>query len=127
MDMNNLIKSVEKIDDYTVKFTLNQPEAPFLANLGMDFASIMSAEQADALMAAGTPELLDQQPVGTGPFQLVAYQKDAVIRYKANPDYREGKAAIEIGRAPCRERVCQYVEISVGAESLEKKIKNNII
>lgn len=95
MDMNNLIKSVEKIDDYTVKFTLNQPEAPFLANLGMDFASIMSAEQADALMAAGTPELLDQQPVGTGPFQLVAYQKDAVIRYKANPDYWEGKAAID--------------------------------
>src|SRR3546814_3863526 len=67
----------------------------FLANLGMDFASIMSAEQADALMAAGTPELLDQQPVGTGPFQLVAYQKDAVIRYKANPDYWEGKAAID--------------------------------
>ncbi len=95
MDMNKLIKSVEKIDDYTVKFTLNQPEAPFLANLGMDFASVMSAEQADALMAAGTPELLDQQPVGTGPFQLVAYQKDAVTRYKANPDYWEGKAAID--------------------------------
>ena len=95
MDMQNLIKSVEKVDDMTVKFTLNQPEAPFLANLGMDFASIMSAEQADAMMAAGTPEQLDLTPVGTGPFQLVAYQKDAVIRYKANPDYWAGKAAID--------------------------------
>ncbi len=65
--------------------TLNRPEAPFIANLGMDFASIMSAEYADKLMAAGTPEQLDQKPVGTGPFSFVAYQKDAVIRYKAQP------------------------------------------
>src|SRR3546814_16769852 len=30
-------------------------------------------------------------------------------------------AAIEIGRASCRERVCQYVSISVVAVSLKKK------
>src|SRR3546814_20780686 len=30
-------------------------------------------------------------------------------------------AAVEIGRASCRERVCQYVVISVGAGSLKKK------
>src|SRR3546814_18302944 len=29
--------------------------------------------------------------------------------------------ADEIGRASCRERVCQYVLIAVGAESLKKK------
>ena len=28
-------------------------------------------------------EQLNQQPIGTGPFQFVAYQQDAVIRYKA--------------------------------------------
>src|SRR3546814_11133305 len=28
---------------------------------------------------------------------------------------------IQIGRASCRERVCQYVEMSVGAGSLKKK------
>src|SRR3546814_14805683 len=31
----------------------------------------------------------------------------------------------QIGRASCRERVCQYVEISVGAVSLKKKKKIN--
>src|SRR3546814_12039733 len=31
--------------------------------------------------------------------------------------------AIEIGRASCRERVCQYVEISVVAGTLKKKNK----
>src|SRR3546814_16077712 len=31
---------------------------------------------------------------------------------------------LEIGRASCRERVCQYVEISVGAGPLKKKHEN---
>jgi dipeptide transport system substrate-binding protein len=61
----------------------------------MDFASIHSKEYADKMMAAGIPATIDQKPVGTGPFQLVAYQKDAVIRYKAHPDYWAGKAAID--------------------------------
>ncbi len=95
MDMPNLLKSVEKVDDYTVRFTLNVPEAPMIANLAMDFASILSAEYADKMMAAGTPEKVDLDPVGTGPYQLVAYQKDAVIRYKAHPDYWAGKAKID--------------------------------
>ncbi len=95
MSMPDLLKDVVKVDDYTVKFILNRPEAPMIANLGMDFASIFSAEYADAMMKAGTPEKVDLNPVGTGPFQLVAYQKDAVIRYKAHPDYWAGKAAID--------------------------------
>src|SRR3546814_18342894 len=32
----------------------------------------------------------------------------------------------KIGRASCRERVCQYVSISVVAVSLKKKISNNM-
>ena len=95
MDMPNIIKSIEKVDDHTVRFVLSVPEAPFIANLGMDFASIHSAEYAEQMNAAGTPEKADLEPVGTGPFQLVAYQKDAVIRYKAHPDYWAGKAKID--------------------------------
>lgn len=95
MSMPDLIKDIVKVDDYTVKFILTRPEAPMIANLGMDFASIHSAEYASKMAAAGTPEKIDLDPVGTGPFQLVAYQKDAVIRYKAHADYWEGKAAID--------------------------------
>ena len=47
MGFPDLIKSVEKVDDLTVKFVLNRPEAPFIADLGMDFASILSKEYAD--------------------------------------------------------------------------------
>lgn len=95
MSMPDLIKDIVKVDDHTVKFVLNRVEAPMVANLAMDFASIHSAEYAALMLKAGTPEKLDLEPVGTGPFQLVAYQKDAVIRYKANPSYWAGKAAID--------------------------------
>ncbi|HMK82058.1 MAG TPA: ABC transporter substrate-binding protein [Xanthobacteraceae bacterium] len=95
MGMPKLLKSVEKLDDYTVRITLNQPEAPFLSDLAMAFAAIQSKEYADAMLKAGTPEKLDQDPIGTGPFYLVQYQKDAVIRYKAFADYWGGKAKLD--------------------------------
>jgi len=95
MDMGNLIKDIVKVDDYTVKFVLNRTEAPFVANLAMDFASITSAEYADQKAKAGDKEGYDHKPVGTGPFQFVNYKKDAVIRYAANPDFFRGKAPID--------------------------------
>jgi dipeptide transport system substrate-binding protein len=61
----------------------------------MDFASILSKEYADQLEASGNRDDLNQRPVGTGPFQWVIYQKDALIRYKANPDYWGGKQPID--------------------------------
>ncbi|MDQ0455839.1 ABC transporter substrate-binding protein [Rhizobium paknamense] len=87
MGFPELIKSIEKVDDLTVKFVLNRPEAPFLANIAMPFASIVSKEYADKLKADGKMEQLNQMPVGTGPFTFVAYQQDAVIRFQKNADY----------------------------------------
>ena len=95
MGFPDLIKSIEKVDDMTVKFTLNHSEAPFIADLAMDFASIMSKEYADQLEKNGQMANLNQQPLGTGPFQFVAYQPDAVIRYAAFPDYYKGKQPLD--------------------------------
>lgn len=95
MDMHKLITKVEKVDDNTVRFTLVRPEAPFIANMAMDFASILSAEYGDKLLAAKTPEKMDIEPVGTGPFVWKSYRKDNEIRFDANPNYFEGKAKID--------------------------------
>lgn len=95
MSMPDLIESIEKVDDYTVVFNLTRPEAPFIANMAMDFASVVSAEYADVMMEAGTPEMLNQAPIGTGPFAFQAYQKDAVIRYLRNDDYWGDAAKVE--------------------------------
>ena len=95
MGMPKLLKSVDKLDEYTIKVVLNAPEAPFLSNLAMQYAGVQSKEYAIAMLKAGTPEKIDQEPVGTGAFILVQYQKDAIIRYKANPQYWAGKAKID--------------------------------
>jgi dipeptide transport system substrate-binding protein len=87
MGFDKLLVSIDKLDPYTVRFTLNAPQAPFLADLAMDFATIQSKEYADALLKAGKPEAIDQEPIGTGPFELVAYSKDSTIRYRAFPGY----------------------------------------
>jgi dipeptide transport system substrate-binding protein len=93
--MASLIKTIDRVNDHTVRIVLNRPEAPFIANLAMTFASVQSKEYADAMLRAGTPEKIDQEPVGTGPFTLVQYQKDAIIRYKAFDKYWAGKAKID--------------------------------
>ena len=95
MGFPDLIKAVEKVDDLTVKFVLNHPEAPFLADLAMDFAVVVSKEYADSLDTAGTKEQLNQQPVGTGAYEFVAYEPDAVIRYRAHEEYWGGKQKID--------------------------------
>ncbi len=95
MSLPKLIKSWEKVDDNTVKLTLTTPNSPMLADLAMDFASIMSKEYADKLISDKNLLQLNQKPLGTGPFTFVAYQQDAVIRYKANPDYWDGKQKID--------------------------------
>ena len=112
MGMPDLIKSVTKgDDDLTVIMKLKKPNAPIIANLAMDFATIHSAEYAKFLMDKGTPEQFDQIPVGTGSFQFVNYQKDAVIRYKAFADGWAGKPKIDdlifADHARCHGPLCE--------------------
>ncbi|WP_028357054.1 ABC transporter substrate-binding protein [Brackiella oedipodis] len=87
MGLDKAIKTVEKVDDYTVKIQLNEPNAPLLQTLAMPFAVIYSAEYLQQLLDQGKASQINQVPIGTGPFIFQRYQKDSQIRYKANPDY----------------------------------------
>jgi dipeptide transport system substrate-binding protein len=95
MSMPDQVAGITKTDDYTVVLTLKTPSAPMLANLAMPFASIVSKEYADKLAAAGTMAQMNDEPVGTGPFIFVNYQKDANIRFKSNPDWWGGPVKID--------------------------------
>ncbi|MGP2493298.1 ABC transporter substrate-binding protein [Mesorhizobium sp. PUT5] len=95
LGLNELIESIDKVDDMTVRFKLNRKEAPFLADIAIPFASIVSKEYADQLDAKGNKAQLSQLPVGTGPFSYVEYQPDTVIRYDANIDYWGEKPKVE--------------------------------
>lgn len=87
MELDKTIKAVERVDDYTVRFVLNEVNAPFLQNIAMPFASILSKEYADKLLAENRAADINTKPVGTGPFVLKSYQKDQQIRYIKHPDY----------------------------------------
>ena len=88
-------ESIEKLDDHTVRFRLTRPEAPFLADLAMPFNIVQSAEYAEKLLQAGTPEKFDAEPIGTGPFAFAGFQPDVAVRYRAFEEYWAGKRAID--------------------------------
>ncbi len=51
-----------------------------------------------ALEKSGKPEALDTDLIGTGPFQMVQYQKDMLVRFRAFKDFW-GTAGGQAGRA----------------------------
>ncbi|BAT58320.1 periplasmic dipeptide transport protein precursor [Variibacter gotjawalensis] len=95
MGIEKLLRSIEKVDERTVRITLNSPEAPFLANMAMPFNVIHSAEYADQMLRAAAPERLDREPIGTGPYAFAGYQKDIAVRYRAFADYWKGRQPID--------------------------------
>lgn len=95
LGLDKLIRSVTKVDDHTVRFELNEPSAPFLSSLAIPPMGVLSKEYADQLLAKGTPDKIDIDPVGTGPFVFQKYVKDTQIRFAAHPQYFRGKAALD--------------------------------
>jgi dipeptide transport system substrate-binding protein len=85
------VASVTKTDPLTAVITLRKPDPDLLIKIAMPFASIQSQEYADKLVAAGQASMINQQPIGTGPFVLRRYQKDAQIRYVKHKDYWNAK------------------------------------
>jgi peptide/nickel transport system substrate-binding protein len=93
LDDASTITAVEAVDDYTVKFTLNAPLAPFLANLAMDMFAIASPtaiEQAGE--DYGTPAV---GCVGTGPFKFVEWTEGDHITIEANTEYWGGAPTVD--------------------------------
>ena len=87
LNLDGLIKQVKRLNGYRVEITLNKRESSFLANLATDFSVILSAEYADKLISRNQKELIDNNPVGTGPYQLASFRKDRYIRYTKHPKY----------------------------------------
>jgi len=82
MEMDDTVDSIEAVDDYTVVFNLKRVEAPFLANMGMDFADIISPTA-----FINNPKEFLRNPVGTGPFKFVEWIKDDRIVLAKNENY----------------------------------------
>jgi peptide/nickel transport system substrate-binding protein len=92
-DDDSVITDVEKVDDFTVKFVLNAPLAPFMANLAMDMFAISSPAALEQFGEDyGTPSA---GCVGTGPFKFVEWVEGDHITVAANEDYWGGAPTVD--------------------------------
>lgn len=85
------VKSVETVDDNTVKFTLEAPNTPFLANLAMTLAAPIVSPTALEKYNGN----LNENPVGTGPFKFVSWEKGEKVTIEKNNDYWGEKAKLD--------------------------------
>ncbi len=84
------VKNVRKLDNRTVEFTLARPDASFLWHLATHYASVMSSEYATQLTLQDKMELMDRQPVGTGPFQVEEYRAGQYVRLARHEKFWRG-------------------------------------
>ena len=82
------VTEMQTPDDHTVIFVTKQPLAVFLDRLENRF--IVSKLAADK-----HGDQMDQNPIGTGPYKYVSYQRGGNFVFTRNDDYWGGKANIK--------------------------------
>ncbi|MFC4025387.1 ABC transporter substrate-binding protein [Oceanobacillus longus] len=76
IDLSN-VEQVKSIDEYTVEFTLKEPESTFI-NLLVSTGIVPEHAYDDTY---------NENPIGSGPFQLVQWDKGQQIIAEGNPEY----------------------------------------
>jgi peptide/nickel transport system substrate-binding protein len=89
------LKSVTKVDQYTIKFVTNDPFAPFLAvNLATFVAPASVYGKIDPAKMRKDPTNQNPTVVG-GPYTFVKWVPGSEIDLQANPNYYAGKPHID--------------------------------
>jgi len=85
--------SIEKVDDYTVKFVLPSASAAALNNIATETYIIPEHIYKDVTDFSVSE--LPETPVGTGPYKLKEYKRGEYFTFEANENYYGGEAAIK--------------------------------
>ena len=92
MMIGDRLPVLEKIDDYTVKFTTSKPFAPFLRQLSYPivpkhYFKQYSDKGASAFDSFLTPDTKPSTIVSSGPFKLKEYVAAQRVVFERNPNY----------------------------------------
>lgn len=81
-----VIKSIDVVDDYTVRITISAPNAALPMTLGNKYGGVVPSGYFDAPEAKTK---LNQTSVGTGPYKLAEFKPNSNATMVRNPDYWE--------------------------------------
>jgi microcin C transport system substrate-binding protein len=95
--VQQLISSVEAIDDYTVKYTF-VPDAPLRPRISQAGSTPVWSKAWYERTGARLDEIQLEISPGSGPYVLDSYDLDRQIVYRRNPDYWGEDLPINIGR-----------------------------
>jgi peptide/nickel transport system substrate-binding protein len=97
-DYGGLLRSIEMVDQYTVKMSLCSSSPAFTQFIAQSSFAIQPSEWLEALAAAAGDEAakgeLLANPIGTGPYVLERWDRGSEMVFAANPNYW-GEAPIE--------------------------------
>jgi peptide/nickel transport system substrate-binding protein len=82
-----LVKSIEAVDEYTVKFTMCVPDPAFLSKIAFSSFAIQPMEWLQQTGGGGEGSTLLETPVGTGPYMVKEWKRGDELDFEANPDY----------------------------------------
>ena len=80
------IQRIETPDDYTVVFKLAHPFPPLLTLLGARYAAINPKHLYEGTDIRNNPHNMEN-PIGTGPFMFVEYERGDHLTMERNPNY----------------------------------------
>lgn len=83
--LNTYMKSVEKLDDLTVRLSLKKPFPALILMFEPGFAPMMPKHIYEGTDYATNPA--NQKPVGTGPFMFKEWERGSYIKLVKNPNY----------------------------------------
>ena len=84
-DYGGEFKSIEAVDQYTVKFSLCFPDPAFLAKVAFAAFAIQDSDTLDE--TGGDSAKLSEAPNGTGPYKVKEWVRGDHITFEANPDF----------------------------------------
>jgi peptide/nickel transport system substrate-binding protein len=80
-------KSIETVDQYTVRFTLCSPEPAFLVKLASPAFGIQPREYLEQTGGGGDGSQLLEKPIGAGPYRVAEWSRGKQLVLNAFADY----------------------------------------
>lgn len=89
------LASVEALDDYTVQFTLSEPDARFATLVDYELLPKHLLEHVPVAELGNYRQFNVDHPIGAGPFKFVSWTRGQNLQLEAFEDYFEGRPYLD--------------------------------